>query len=88
MEVPGLNLIFLLGPCSNPVRWEGWMRDLVEARMLQPFRVAEPGVDEKTISAPSRKARGTTTHPQSSVNKSPDYPKPPQSLLFRLWRII
>lgn len=64
------------------------MRDLVEARMLQPFRVAEPGVDEKTISAPSRKARGTTTHPQSSVNKSPDYPKPPQSLLFRLWRII
>lgn len=40
------------------------MRDLAEAsqpRMLQPFRVAQPGVDEKTISAPSRKARGTTT---------------------------
>lgn len=51
--------------------------------MLQPFRVAEPGVDEKTISAPSRKARGTTTQPKSGVNKRPDYLKTPQKPSFQ-----
>lgn len=34
MDFLGLNLIFLLAPCPNPVRWEGWMSDLVEAFSL------------------------------------------------------
>lgn len=41
MEFLGLNLIFLLAPCSNPVRWEGWMRDLDEA--LRPHAAAFQG---------------------------------------------
>lgn len=35
LDFLGLNLIFLLAPCPNPVRWEGWMSDLVEAFSLR-----------------------------------------------------
>lgn len=83
LDFLGLNLIFLLAPCPNPVRWEGWMSDLVEAFSLRAAASQGRRVDEKTISAPSRNPRGTTAPRQLSANNRPDYPKTPQKPSFQ-----
>lgn len=91
MDFLGLNLIFLLAPCPNPVRWEGWMSDLVEAFSLHP--AASQGRRARSMRRPlapplERLGKLQLSSPLVCEQQTRLSKPPHKSPLFSLWRII
>lgn len=90
MDFLGLNLIFLLAPCPNPVRWEGWMSDLVEAFSLHA--AASQGRRARSmrrpLAPPLERLGKLQLLPARLRTTDPIIQKPHKSPLFSLWRII